>query len=94
MGGPSLFMGALRCSDDCLGCCCLLEEGRLGGSPPPRLVKLTFPKEGSLLNSSERVVVAPNMLEQFDLSSKSLVFVALASKVGLNVHSEDCLSNS
>jgi hypothetical protein len=58
------------------------------------LVKLTFPKEGSLLNSSERVVVAPNMLEQFDLSSKSLVVVALAIKVGLNVHSELCLSNS
>lgn len=93
MGGPSLFLGAFRCSEDCLGCCCLLEEGRLGGSPP-RLVKLTFPKEGSLLNSSERVVVAPNMLEQLDLCSKSLVVVGLASRVGLNVHSEDCLSNS
>ena len=94
MGGPSLLIGAFRCSDDCLGCCCLDEEGRLDGSPPPRLVKLTFPKEGSLLNSSERAVVAPNMLELFDLSSKSLVVVGLASRVGLNVHSEDYLSNS
>ncbi len=95
MAASNLGFVAFRCSDDCLGCCCLLEEGLgLGGSPRPRLVKLTFPKEGSLLNSSERVVVTPNMLELFDLSSKSLVGLGLVSRVGLKVHSEDCLSNS
>jgi len=81
---------AFKCSEDWRGCCCLLKGLTMGcflcGS---RLVKLTFPKEGSLLKSSESVI--PNM-DELDL--RSLFELDLASSVGLKVHSLACFSYS